>query len=216
MKKDILKIIGAFVALYALASVLIYSLTFQQAYHDLIAGLEARLQEQDALAVITYILLEALAVMLSPFSSLPFIVVATSLWGKLLTLLYTMIGSLLGASLAYFFGSQAVYRLLKRFVPAKTIDKYGQVITEKSSFLLVELFFLAMPVEIPGYVLGAAKYTYWKFILAAFIAYLPFNMLIIYAGEAFIQRNTAVLGVFLGLFVGLFCMALYAFYRKVK
>ena len=89
-----------------------------------------------------------------------------------MTLLYVMSGSLLGASVAYIIGAQAIYRLMKWFVPAKKIKKYRDVINDRSSFLVIELFFLAMPAEIPGYVLGAGKYTYWKFILAAAIAYL--------------------------------------------
>ena len=49
--------------------------------------------------------------MLSPFSVVPFSIIAISLWGKALTLLYVMIGSLLGASIAFAIGAQAIHRL---------------------------------------------------------------------------------------------------------
>ena len=113
------------------------------------------------MAPLIYIGLAALSVMLSPFSIVPFSIIAISIWGKLLALIYVMIGSLLGASIAYVIGAQAIHRVMKFVVPADQIRRYTEVINEKSSFLLVALFFLAMPVEVPAYVLGAGWYTYW-------------------------------------------------------
>ena len=216
MKKGYLKIIGLFLLVFALANILVYSLTFQEAYTRLIAILEARIRGEGLIAPLIFIVLAALAVMLSPFSVVPFSIIAISVWGKGVTLLYVIIGSLLGASAAYVIGAQAIYRLMKRLIPAHTIEKYSEVINDKSSFLLIELFFLAMPVEVPGYVLGVARYTYWKFILAAAIAYLLFETLAIYAGDAFLHKNVAVLGIFMALFVALFCVALFTLHKKIK
>jgi len=216
MKRDYLNIIGFFLLVFALANILVYSLTFQEAYTGLIAALEARLQGESVIGPLVFIVLAALGVMLSPFSVVPFSIIAISIWGKGLTLLYVMIGSLLGASVAYVIGAQAIYRLMKRLIPASQIKRYSEVINERSSFLLVELFFLAMPVEVPGYVLGAGKYAYWKFILAAAVAYLPFEALAIYAGDAFLHKDVVVLGTFMALFAALFCIALFTLHQKMR
>jgi uncharacterized membrane protein YdjX (TVP38/TMEM64 family) len=216
MRNDYLKIIGLFLIIFAVANVLVYSLTFQETFAGFIAGLEAGLRGNDLIAPVIFILLAALSVMLSPFSVVPFTITAIGIWGKGVTLLYVMVGSLLGASTAYVIGAQAIHRLMKWVFPAKKIEKYSAVINDKSSFLLIELFFLAMPAEVPGYVLGAGKYTYWKFILAAAMAYLPFEILVIYAGEAFLRKNVLVLGVFMTVFAILFCVALFTFQKKIK
>mgnify|MGYP003481484588 CR=1 FL=1 len=86
----------------------------------------------------------------------------------------------------------------------------------RASALVVALFFLAMPVEVPAYVLGAGRYTYWKFILAATIAYLPFELLAIYAGDAFLHRDVVVLGTLMVLFSTLFCIAVFSLHRRIR
>ena len=216
MRKDYAKIIGLLLLTFALANLLVYSLTFQGAYADFIDALHVRLRGGGAMAPLIYIGLAALSVMLSPFSIVPFSIIAISIWGKLLALVYVMIGSLLGASIAYVIGAQAIHRVMKFVVPADQIRRYTEVINEKSSFLLVALFFLAMPVEVPAYVLGAGRYTYWKFILAATIAYLPFELLAIYAGDAFLHRDVVVLGTLMVLFSTLFCIAVFTLHRRIR
>ena len=215
MRRDYAKIIGLLLLAFAFANLLVFSFTFQGAYADFIEALQSRLRGGGPAAPLIYIGLAALAVMLSPFSVVPFSIIAISLWGKALTLLYVMIGSLLGASIAFAIGAQAIHRLLTFLVPAELIRRYTEIINEKSSFLLVTLFFLAMPAEVPAYVLGAGRYSYWKFILAATIAYLPFELLAIYAGDAFLHRDVVVLGTLMALFSTLFCIALFSLHRRI-
>jgi len=214
-RRDYATIFGLFLLAFALANLLVFSLTFQGAYAEFIDVLKVRLRGGGPGAPLIYIGLSALAVMLSPFSVVPFSIIAISLWGKALTLLYVMIGSLLGASIAYAIGAQAIHRLMKFLIPAEKIRRYTEIINDKSSFLLVSLFFLAMPAEVPAYVLGAGRYSYWKFILAATIAYLPFELLAIYAGDAFLHRDVFVLGTLMALFSTLFCIALFSLHRRI-
>jgi uncharacterized membrane protein YdjX (TVP38/TMEM64 family) len=216
MKRDYLKIIFGFLLIFALASFLIYSLTFQQAYQQFISFLTLKIVGNHLAGAVIFILIETAAVMLSPLSSVPFLIIVIDIWGKLFALLYSMIGGMLGASLSYLIGKYALVPAMKLFVPQKRIEEFQKIIEKHSSFLLIVLFRLAMPVEIPGYVLGLTKYSFWKYLAATAIAFLPFYILSIYAGEAFIQKNIIILGTFMAVFLILFCISIYIFYQEIK
>ena len=55
------------------------------------------------------------------------------------------------------------------------------------------LFQLAVPSEVPGWVLGALRYPFGKFLGAFAIAELPFAIGAVYLGEAFVHRRFVVL-----------------------
>ena len=50
-----------------------------------------------------------------------------------------------------------------------------------------------MPSEIPGYVLGLARYPFWKYLLALTITELPYAVVTIYLGASFIERRSGLI-----------------------
>jgi uncharacterized membrane protein YdjX (TVP38/TMEM64 family) len=73
---------------------------------------------------------------------------------------------------------------------------------------LVLLFQLAMPSEIPGYVLGLVKYGFLRYCLSLALAELPYAVLTVYLGASFLERRG---GVVLGIGVILMSLSIAAF-----
>ena len=215
-KRQYAKVITAFAAILIVASVFFYSLTLQQAYGNFINYAESSIREHNTKGSVTFILIEALSVMISPFSSVPFLVVAIDVWGKTTALIYSIIGGLLGATMTYLIGYFALHRLFKKLIPIDEITDNHNGIAKKSPFWLVTLFILAMPVEIPGYALGIVKYPFRKYVLATLIGHFPFYVIAVFAGYAFIEKNIVSFVLMMILLFAMFCAALYYFYRSVK
>jgi uncharacterized membrane protein YdjX (TVP38/TMEM64 family) len=205
-----------FLIAIAIAVLFLYSVTLQETYYRLIDAAGTQIQQNHVRGIILFVIIEALAVMISPFSSVPLLFVAIGIWGRGMALFYSMIGGIIGAIGSYAIGSYALYRLLKRIIPISEIEYYRKRIAHRASFWIVLLFRLAMPVEIPGYVLGIARYPFWKYLLATAIAYVPFYALTIYAGDALIKKNTGVFIVMVATFAIFICLSLFFFFKKLK
>jgi uncharacterized membrane protein YdjX (TVP38/TMEM64 family) len=83
--------------------------------------------------------------------------------------------------------------LVLRMISAESLRRFETRITAQAPFGLVVLFQLALPSEVPGYVLGLARYNFAKYLLALGLAELPYALVTIYLGESVLQRRTVVL-----------------------
>jgi uncharacterized membrane protein YdjX (TVP38/TMEM64 family) len=72
----------------------------------------------------------------------------------------------------------------------------------------VLLFQLALPSEIPGYVLGLVKYNFARYCLSLGLAELPYALLTVYLGASFLERRG---GVVLGIGLLLTLLSIVAF-----
>lgn len=192
------------------------SLYLQDLFYNSLEAFRIYIEENEFLGIAVFFLLAALSAMLSPFSSIPLIPVAIVSWGAPLSLILLLGGWLFGESITYFIGKYAGRSLLKFFIPFEKIEHYKKLVPEKSQFLLVLLFRLAVPAEIPGYVLGAVGYDFWKYLLATFLAELPFAIITIYSGKAFVTGDRIVFISLILLLISLISLAAYLFRKKVK
>ena len=142
---------------------------------------------------LAFVLASALSAMLAFFSSAVLVPVAVYAWGESTTL-----GLLWGAWLAGGAASYLVGRTLGRRVAAWAIspgrlDYYAQRLTARTGFPTVLLFQLAVPSEIPGYVLGTLRCPVRVYLPALAIAELPFALGAVYLGESFVRGDYALL-----------------------
>lgn len=142
---------------------------------------------------IAFVLLAALSGMLVFFSSAIVIPVAVFTWGKPITLALLSIGWLLGGCASYAIGRFPGRRLFKKLLSSRQVKKYEKAISNETPFAIVLLFQVALQSEIPGYLLGAARYDFAKYLLALAIVEVPYALAAIYLGESFIGRNYALL-----------------------
>lgn len=106
------------------------------------------------------------------------------IFGWRLTYIYTLIGILIGTSIAFFLSRIFREKLVSRFMTLRKIHKLQSEMSKKKEFVAIVLLMLfSVPVmNFSSYIAGLTKVSYKKFILATFIASIP-NIFIFYIGE---------------------------------
>ena len=168
------------------------------------------------LGVIVFVALSALSAMLAFFSTAVFVPVAIYAWGRAATIVLLWGGWIIGGVLSYTVGRYPGRKLLRWLIPAKRVDAFEGKISANAKLPLVILFQLALPSEIPGYVLGAARYGVGKYLIALSIAELPFAIGAVLLGQSFLSRDYVLL-IGIGI-AGALCsvIAIYALNRRLS
>ena len=140
-----------------------------------------------------FVLLSALAAMLAFFSSAVLVPAAVYAWGPWVCTALLWLGWMLGGvasyGLAYRFGRP----VLRWLAPGRSTSHYQRRLRKEASFGFILLFQLAMPSEIPGLVLGLARYPLERYVLALAIAELPYALGTTLLGASFVSRQFGLL-----------------------
>jgi uncharacterized membrane protein YdjX (TVP38/TMEM64 family) len=187
-----------------------------EAVWDGLALAQVIIDRNEAAGVVLFVVLSAVSAIAFFFSSAVIVPVAIGAWGKSVTMLLLWSGWMLGAALSYWIGSHPGRRVVKWLVPERRVARYERKISAQANFPLVLLFQLAVPSEIPGYVLGALRYGFGKFFAVRAIAEVPFAIGTVYLGVTFVQRQFAPLVLIACAGVAFTAVALYLFHRRVE
>ncbi len=136
-----------------------------------------------------FFVLAALSAMLAFFSSAVIVPIGVYAWGALGCFALLWAGWLVGGLGAYAIGRFLGRPVVAALMSADVLERYQQRISARAPFRLVLLFQLALPSEIPGYLLGLARYDLFKFTVALAIAELPFALGTVYLGASFLERR---------------------------
>lgn len=210
------RIVGSFFVIVIVAFLFWSSYSLQNIFYETVLSIEEYAAENEFLVVAVFVALSALSAMLSPFSSAPFVPAVILLWGNSLTSGLLFLGWIIGAIGAYCVGFYAGHTFLKELPSSEKIKYYRERFSEKTKFLLVLLFRIAMPAEIPGYALGIVRYSFWKYLLATGIAELPFALITVYASDALVNRRPAVFIALVGVALLTIGLVFYIFHKRLK
>jgi len=210
------RILIVFILIITLAFLFWSSLSLQTIFYEAAFSIKAYAVENQIFVIAVFIVLAAFSAMLSPFSSIPFVPVMIMVWGNVLTAIFLLIGWLMGEVLAYFIGYYAGYPVVRQLSSFEKIKYYKEKLSKKTEFFLVLLFRFSMPAEIPGYALGIIRYNFNKYLLATFIAELPFAFVVSYASNALVENRPAIFMIFVILSFLFFGSALYLFNKKLR
>lgn len=181
----------------------------------LLPAAEAIIRERPLLGILTFLLFAALSAMLAFVSSAVIVPVGVYVWGSAMSLVLLWLGWTLGGVTAYTLSRHIGRPVAKAIGPGPAMERYEGLITSRASFGLVLLFQLAVPSEIPGYLLGLLRYPFGKYLAALALAELPFALATVYISSGFIERRLALL-VGVGLAVaGFSAWAFFALHRKL-
>ncbi len=145
----------------------------------------------------------ALSAMLAFVSVAVIVPVAVYTWGEPLSAALLWSGWLLGGVISYCVG-RFLGRPIVTWLTANTsLLQLERYLRRDSAFYLVLLFQLALPSEIPGYVLGLMRYHPGRYLLSLGLAELPYALLTIHLGASFVERHSGVV-----LWLGLLLLAL--------
>jgi uncharacterized membrane protein YdjX (TVP38/TMEM64 family) len=170
-----------------------------------IVGAETIIRGQPVLGKFLFILFAAVSAMLAFVSSAVVVPVAVLAWGKAVSMLLLWTGWTLGGMAAYGLSRILGRTVLRRVTPRAAIEAYEKVLPRDAPFGLILLFQTALPSEVPGYLLGLARYPFRKYLAALTISELPYAIATIYLGEGFLQRRVFLLialGVVMAAFSG--------------
>jgi len=179
----------------------------------LLTSAEAIIKTHPVSGILLFVVFAALSAMLAFVSAAVITPVAIHTWGEPLSMLLLWSGWTLGGVCAYgvgrFLGRPAVTSLTSTAALARWEDR----ISTRAPFGLVLLFQVALPSEVPGYVLGLLRYRFAKYVLALALAELPYAVTTIYLGASFIERRIPA---FLGLGIVVVLFSVWAFYTLQK
>ena len=181
------------VALVGALLALAWSPPVHRAVLDVFEAAKELITDHPFLGAVLFVVLSALAAMLAFFSSAVLVPAAVYAWGPVActALLWAgwMLGGIASYGLAYHFGEP----VLRWLAPGKSVDQYQQKIRDKASFGFIVLFQLALPSEIPGLVLGLARFPIERYLMALAIAELPYAIGTTMLGASFVSRRFGLL-----------------------
>jgi uncharacterized membrane protein YdjX (TVP38/TMEM64 family) len=142
---------------------------------------------------IIFVVASALSAMLAFFSSAIIVPAAVIAWGPRTTVLLLWSAWLGGGCCTYAIGRTLGGRIAAWLVSPERLAYYAGRISGRASLATVVLFQIALPSEIPGYVLGTVKYSFPRYLLALAVAELPYAIGAVYLGDSCVQGNYALL-----------------------
>jgi uncharacterized membrane protein YdjX (TVP38/TMEM64 family) len=179
--------------LVVIATIVTATGPLHQAVLSVVAAAEPVIQQHAVAGAILFVLLSSLSAIVFFFSTAVITPVAVDAFGPIVALLLLWVGWVLGGIAAYGIGRRFGSRVARWFVDPLRLRDYERRARQLVTFRHILLFQLAVPSEIPGYVLGLAGCRFRTFVLAMALGELPFAAGAVYLGESFLERNYLLL-----------------------
>lgn len=164
-----------------------------QALLEVLRAASKLIAERPVLGAVLFVLLSALSAMLAFVSSAVLVPVALYTWGEAACAALLWLGWILGGVTAYTLGRWLGRPVVRWLLPSQTLDRYEDRLSTETPFGLILLLQLALPSEVPGYLLGLVRYPFWRYLAALALAELPYAVGTVYLGESFLDRHLLVL-----------------------
>ncbi len=208
------KILKIILVVIILVAVFWGSKTFENYFQDMI-GYVANSMGDGKWSVVIFVALAVLSVMLISFSSIWLVPIATTLWGNPLTFAILLVGWLLGSIFSYLIGKYAGYPIVRKIISEEKINNYSNVLARtRESFNLIILSRFVLPSEIPGYLLGIARYPFFKYLLATTISEIPYAFVTVYFIDAALRKDIIVLLIWGAIWI-IAALFMVRMYRKI-
>ena len=154
---------------------------------------ESIIRSRPVLGASIFVLYGALSAMLAFVSSAVIVPVGVYVWGKAVSMLLLWTAWILGGVCAYTLSRCFGRPIVEALRSGPALGRYDDSFSHTAPFGFVVLFQLAVPSEVPGYVLGLARYPVWKYLGALALAEFPFAVATVYLGESFVERRPVML-----------------------
>lgn len=144
------------------------------------------------LAMVLVVLFAAASAMLAFVSTAAIAPFLAATFGAPLAGLLLWLGWLLGGMVAYGIGRALGRPVIHRLVPPARLARYEEFVSHRTPFGLVLLFQLALPSEIPGYLLGLVHYSFPRYLTSLAIAELPWAAVTVMLGAGVMERQVGL------------------------
>jgi uncharacterized membrane protein YdjX (TVP38/TMEM64 family) len=210
------RVIWRRVVLLVTLCLILAALASSEAAHEaLMAGLriiEKGMAQHRLAGELSFVAFAAISSMVAFVSAAVAVPAAVFVWGEVLSMLLLWIGWMIGGCATYVAGRLIGLPMVRWLTARHSTSGIEERLRRDMPFGLVLLFQLALPSEIPGYMLGLVRYRFSKYLLALAIAELPYTILTVHLGASFIQRRSAVV-VVAGLMLVLMSLGAFQLWR---
>jgi uncharacterized membrane protein YdjX (TVP38/TMEM64 family) len=179
----VLAVVGVAVVLVASSDAL---------YGLVVRGLEAVaaiIAVRPVLGALLFVVASGVSAMLAFVSSAVLVPVAVYAWGKTVCMVLLWLGWIFGGLAAYGVGRSLGRPVVARLVPAATRARLEDRLSRRTPFGVVLLFQLALPSEVPGYLLGMVRYGLGRYLAVLALAELPWAVGTTWLGAGFLERQ---------------------------
>ena len=142
---------------------------------------------------LAFMFLAAVSAMFAFFSSAVLVPVAVSAWGTTACVLLLWAGWVFGGACTYAVGRSAGRPIAAKLSSKEAVARYENWISRHTPIWVVFLFQAGLPSEVPGYLLGVARYSFWKYLLVLSLVELPWAVGTVYLSEGFLERHLALI-----------------------
>ncbi len=138
---------------------------------------------------VAFVLLAAASALLAFFSSALLVPAGVVTWGMAATALLLAVGWFVGGLVAYALARWVGRPVVARLTKPGRLAAWEQRLGPRTPFGVVFLFQLALPSEVPGYVLGLVRYPLARYAAALLLVEGPFAAITVWIGEEFLARR---------------------------
>jgi uncharacterized membrane protein YdjX (TVP38/TMEM64 family) len=180
---------------------------------DVLVASDAIIASHPYLGAALFVVLSAVSAMLAFASVAVFVPAAVFTWGEPSSILLLWLGWILGGACSYCVGRFLGRRVVKWLTAETLLQRLERTMGPATPFGIVALFQLALPSEIPGYVLGLVRYSFPKYMLALGLIELVYAVAVVHLGASFVERRAGMV-LATGVVVAAFSIAAFYLMRK--
>jgi uncharacterized membrane protein YdjX (TVP38/TMEM64 family) len=173
----------------ALAVLVVRSAELHAAVNAVFAAARDLMLDDSYRGIALFVVLSAMSAMVAFFSSAVLVPVGVIAWGPGTTFVLLWLGWLLGGASAYAAGRFLGRRVVLWIVRGEQLRRYERRLSDHAPFATLFLFQVALPSELPGYLVGLLRYRFATYLAALALAELPFAAGAVYLGDSFVRGD---------------------------
>ena len=158
--------------------------------------------EHAVLGVVTFVALAAVSAMFTFVSIAIVVPAAVVAWGAPVSIGLLWLGWILGGIVTYSIGKFLGRGAVRWLTADDALNKLEAYLPANAPLWMIVLLQLALPSEIPGYVLGLLRFPFTRYAVALGLAELPYTLATVYLGSSFVEGRSGmilIIGSLLGL-----------------
>lgn len=152
--------------------------------------------------IISYIITVSLATIIPPFMAVPIELVAPSRYGLFPAFVYTLLGNVLGALVAFLLARKYGWNLLEKLFEEKDVEKARSVAKNYSFWRITWIrFVFSNFFDVLSYACGLTEISTGKFVLSSVISNIPIITVILVFGNRIDLNFTFIVWLSAGIFL---------------
>ena len=204
-------------AILLLLTILLAALALSDALHaalmQVLAAGEVIVARHPVLGAALFVVFTAASAMLAFVSAAVLLPVAVYTWGEATSILLLWCGWALGGASSYAVGRYLGREVVKWLTAEALLRRLERRLGPSTPLGLVLLFQLALPSEIPGYVLGLVRYGFARYMIVLGLVELMYAAAMVELGASFLERRTGAI-IAVGTAVALLSVSAFSWLRK--